>query len=152
MIARREPCHPGAQLSFTDVNRHRYQVFITDSTEVDIAYLEALQRGRGRAERLISDTKDTGMNNLPSASFEINAACLAVVGNACDLPACSRLLLLDGDLAVAEPKRLRYCLLHTAAVIINSGRRRRQRIADGCPWADQLVAAFDRLGVLRLQI
>ena len=92
------------------------------------------------------------MNNLPSASFEINAAWLAVVGIACDLLAWSKLLLLDGDLAVAEPKRLRYCLLHTAAVIVTSGRRRQLRIAAGWPWADQLVAAFDRLGLLRLQI
>jgi hypothetical protein len=151
MIARREPCPPGAQLTFTDIDGRRYQVFITDSTEADIAYLEALQRGRGRAERLICDAKDTGMNNLPSASFEINAAWLAVVGIAADLLAWSRLLLLHGELAVAEPKRLRYCLLHTAAIIVNGGRRRHLRIAAGWPWADHLVAAFDRLGVLRLQ-
>jgi hypothetical protein len=151
MIARREPCHPGAQLSFTDIDGRRYQVFITNSTEADIAYLEALQRGRGRAERLISDAKDTGMNNLPSAAIEINAAWLAVVGIATDLLAWSRLLLLHGELAVAEPKRLRYCLLHTAAVIVHSGRRHQLRLADGWPWADQLVAAFDRLGVLRFQ-
>jgi GNAT superfamily N-acetyltransferase len=151
MIARREECHPGAQLTFTDIDGRRYQVFITDSTEVDIAYLEARHRGRGRAERLIGDAKDTGMNNLPSACFAINAAWLVVVGIASDLLAWSKLLLLDGDLAHAEPKRLRYCLLHTAAVIATSGRRRHLRIAAGWPWANQLVAAFDRLSLLRLQ-
>ena len=92
------------------------------------------------------------MNNLPSAAFEINAAWLAIVGMACDLLAWSKLLLLEGELAHAEPKRLRYCLLHTAAVIVNSGRRRQLRIAKGWPWADHLIAAFDRLSVLRLQI
>jgi hypothetical protein len=152
MIARREDCHPGAQLTFTDIDGRRYQTFITNDPDPDIAYLEALQRGRGRAERLISDAKDTGMNNLPSATFEINAAWLAIVGIACDLLAWSKLLLLDGDLAAAEPKRLRYCLLHTAAVIVNSGRRQQLRIAAGWPWADRLVAGFDRLSVLRLQI
>jgi hypothetical protein len=152
MIARREQCHPGAQLTFTDIDGRRYQIFITDRTETDIAFLEALQRGRGRAERLICDAKDTGMNNLPSASFAINAAWLAIVGIACDLLAWSRLLVLDGDLAHAEPKRLRYCLLHTAGIIVTSGRQRQLRIAAGWPWADQLVAAFDRLNLLRLQI
>ena len=152
MIARREHCHPGAQLNFTDVDGRRYQVFITDDPDPDIAYLEAIQRGRGRAERLISDAKDTGMANLPSASFAINAAWLTVVGIACDLLAWSRRLLLDGDLTNAEPKRLRYCLLHTAAVIVTGGRRRQLRIAEGWPWADRLVAAFNRLGLLRLRI
>ena len=28
MIARKEPCHPGAQLTFTDIDEHRYQVCI----------------------------------------------------------------------------------------------------------------------------
>jgi hypothetical protein len=75
MIARREDPHPGAQLTFTDIDGHRFQVFICDLDDPHIAYLEALYRGRGRAERHICDTKDTGMNNLPSASFAINQAC-----------------------------------------------------------------------------
>jgi hypothetical protein len=151
MIARREHCHPGAQLRFTDIDGRRYQVFITDRPDADIAYLEALQRGRGRAERLICDAKDTGMNNLPSASFAINAAWLTIVGIATDLLAWSKLLILDDDFAHAEPKRLRYCLFHTAGVIVSSGRQHKLRIANNWPWADQLIAAFDRLGILRLQ-
>jgi hypothetical protein len=152
MIARREDPHPGAQLTFTDVDGHRFQVFVCDLDEPDIAYLEALYRGRGRAERHICDAKDTGMANLPSASFAINQAWLVVVGIAQDLLAWSRRLLLDGDLARAEPKRLRYCLLHTAARIITTGRRHIMRIADPWPWDAQLVAAFDQLASLRLQI
>ncbi|MEO6122864.1 MAG: IS1380 family transposase, partial [Ilumatobacteraceae bacterium] len=66
MIARREPCHPGAQLTFTDIDGHRYQVCITALADTDVAYLEALYRGRGRAERQIADLKDTGLTNLPS--------------------------------------------------------------------------------------
>ena len=151
MIARREHCHPGAQLTFTDIDGRRYQVFITDRTETDIAYLEALQRGRGRAERLICDAKDTGMNNLPSASFAINAAWLTIVGIATDLLAWSKLLILDDEFARAEPKRLRYCLFHTAAVFVNSGRQRKLRLANNWPWTDQLIAAFDRLSILQPQ-
>jgi hypothetical protein len=42
MIVRRERPHPGAQLTFTDIDGHRFQVFITDLDDPDIAYLEAL--------------------------------------------------------------------------------------------------------------
>ena len=35
-----------------------------------------------------------------------------------------RLLALDGDLAKAEPKTLRYCVLHAAARLVRGGRRR----------------------------
>src|SRR5438105_2106893 len=65
MIARREDPHPGAQLTFTDVDGHRFQVLVTDCADDDIAYLEALYRGRVRVERRICDAKDTGMAKLP---------------------------------------------------------------------------------------
>jgi DDE family transposase len=144
-IARREDPHPGAQLSFTDVDGHRFQVFFTDLSEPDICYLEAVYRGRGRCECAIRDAKDTGLANLPSADFAINEAWLTVVLLAGDLLAQTRRLCLDGELARAEPKRLRYCVLHAAGVLVRSGRRTTLRIAEGWPWADQLVAAFGRL-------
>ncbi len=101
MIARRELPHPGAQLTFTDVDGHRYQVFVTDLADSDIAYLEALYRGRGRVERQICDTKALGLTNLPSHSFAINTTWLHLVLCAHDLLAWCRLLTLDGDLAPA---------------------------------------------------
>jgi len=145
MIARREEPHPGAQLTFTDVDGHRYQVFVTDHPSGDISFLEALYRGRGRCECAIRDAKDTGLANLPSASFAINQAWLVMVLIAGDLLAWTKGLCLDGELAHAEPKRLRYTLLHTAAIVVRSARRTSVRIADGWPWADELVAAFGRL-------
>ena len=133
MIARREDPHPGAQLTFTDIDGHRLQLMVTDLDDDDIAYPEALYRGRGRAERAICDANDLGLANLPSASFTINQAWLAIVGMAQDLLAWARHLTLDGDLARAEPKRLRYCLLHAAAQLVTSSRRRTLRIAEGWP-------------------
>jgi hypothetical protein len=145
LLARREQPHPGAQLTFTDVDGYRYQVFVTDLPETDIAYLEALYRGRGRVECAIRDSKDTGLANLPSHRFAINAAWLAVVLMAGDLLAWMKGLCLDGELARAEPKRLRYTLLHAAGILVSSARRRSVRIAAGWPWADELVGAFGRL-------
>jgi Transposase DDE domain group 1 len=151
-IARREEPHPGAQLTFTDADGHRFQVFITDQADADIAYLEALQRGRGRAEKLICNAKDTGLANLPSADFAINYAWLTVALMAHDLLAWTRLVALDGDLAHAEPKRLRYCLLHAAGQIARTARRTRLRLAAGWPWTEQLVVAFARVRDLHLRI
>ena len=149
MIVRREIPHPGAQLSFTDIDGRRFQAFITDQTDSDIAYLEAVQRGRGRAEKLICNLKDTGCTNLPSADFQINQAWLTTSLIAHDLLIWCQRLCLDGDLARAEPKRLRYTLLHTAGIIARTGRRTRLRIAAGWPWATELVTAFDRCHQLR---
>ena len=65
MLVRREEPHPGAQLTFTDIDGHRYQVFVTDHPEDDISFLEALYRGRGRCEWRIRDAKDTGLPTSP---------------------------------------------------------------------------------------
>ncbi len=62
-----------------------------------------------------------------------------------DLLAWTKGLCLRGELAQAEPKRLRFALLHAAGVIVRSGRRLTLRIAAGWAWADELVAAFGRL-------
>jgi hypothetical protein len=151
MIARREQPHPGAQLTFCDVDGHRYQVFVTDLEDADIAYLEALYRGRGRVERQICDTKATGLTNLPSHSFAINHAWLQLVLCAHDLLAWCRRLALDGELATAEPKRLRYCLFHTAARIARSSRQTTCRLAANWPWTPDLVTAFNRVHRLPLR-
>jgi hypothetical protein len=145
MLVRREQPHPGAQLRFTDLDGYRYQLFITDLPDPDLAYLEALYRGRGRVECRIRDGKDTGLANLPSHDFAINTAWLTVQMIASDLLAWLKGLCLDGELARAEPKRLRYTLLHTAGILIRSARRTTVRVAAGWPWADQLVNAFARL-------
>ena len=152
MIARREDPHPGAQLTFTDLDGHRFQVFVTDLADTDIAYLEALYRGRGRAERNICDTKDTGLTNLPSHSFAINHTWLQLTLCAHDLLAWTRKLVVDDDLARAEPKRLRYCLFHTAGQIVTTSRQRHLRLADHWPWTRQLVTAFDRVHNLPLRV
>lgn len=145
MIVRRELPHPGAQLTFTDVEGYRYQVFLTDHPDPDIAFLEAVYRGRGRCECAIRDTKDTGLAHLPSASFAINQAWLTAVLIAGDLLAWLKGLCLAGELRTAEPKRLRYALLHVAGVVVRSARRTLLRIADGWPWAAALVAAFAQI-------
>jgi hypothetical protein len=64
---------------------------------------------------------------------------------AVDLLAWTQHLLLDGDLAKAEPKTLRYRLLHVAACLTHGQRRIRVRIQQSWHWAHELAAAFTRL-------
>ena len=75
----------------------------------------------------------------------INQSWVTLVMLAQDLLAWTQHLYLDGDLAIAEPKRLRYCLLHVAGMIVRTGRQTKLRVADDWPWTDALIAAFDRL-------
>ena len=48
----------------------------------------------------------------------------------CDLLCWLRLLCLDGPLAKAEPKTLRYRLLHTAARLVRGQRKRKIKIPE----------------------
>ena len=63
----------------------------------------------------------------------------------CILLAWLKLLALDGDLARAEPKTLRYRLLHAAARLVRGGRRRTLKIAANWPWTDEAVTAWQRV-------
>jgi hypothetical protein len=73
---------------------------------------------------------------------------LEIVGLAHDLIVWTQALLLDGELAKAEPKRLRYRLLHVAARLAFSGRRAKLHLQRTWPWATELAAAFARLKAL----
>ena len=148
LICRRERAHPGAQLSFSDHDGHRFQVFLTDQQDPDIALLERHHRQRARVEDHIRNDKDTGLSKLPFCDFQMNQVWLALVLIAHDLITWVKTLLLTGELAKAEPKRLRYRLLHTAGRLAFHGRRARLRLQHTWPWADELAVAFAKLRTL----
>ena len=148
LICRRERPHPGAQLSFTDHDGYRFQAILTDQTDPEIAILERRHRQRARVEDRIRDDKDTGLAKLPFNAFALNEVWLQIAMLAHDLIVCTQALCLDGELAKAEPKRLRYRVLHLAARLAFSGRRAKLHLQDTWPWADELVAAFAKLKTL----
>src|SRR5437588_2008841 len=76
LICRRERPHPGAQLSFTDLDGHRFQCFITDQDDQDIAALEATHRQHAHVEDRVKTLKATGASYLPFPSFDAHAAWL----------------------------------------------------------------------------
>ncbi|WP_308036656.1 IS1380 family transposase [Actinoplanes sp. DH11] len=150
-LVRRERPHPGAQLSLFDtIEGWRHQVVATDTPPGNgsIQFLEARHRAHARVEDRIRTGKNTGFGRFPSRVFAINQAWLQLALTGIDLLAWTRNLLLDGDMATAEPKKLRYRLLHVAARITRTARRTRLAIAANWPWTDALTSAFTKLAAL----
>ena len=126
IVARREKPHPGAQLSlFEDADGWRYQLLATNTAGMSAQSLEARHRPHARVEDNIRCGKQTGLGHLPSTSIDINRAWCLAATIACDLLCWLRLLCLDGPMAKAEPKTLRYRLLHTAARIVRANANAR---------------------------
>ena len=150
-ICRREDAHPGAQLRFTDHDGHRFQVFLTDQPDPDLGRLELRHRQRARVEDRIRAAKATGLAKLPFDRWHRNTVWLELVLAAQDLTCWAQALLLDGELAVVEPKTLRYRLWHVAARIVRHARRFILRLQRSWPWAIELARAFARLRALPLR-
>jgi hypothetical protein len=147
-ICRREEPHVGAQFNLFDPGGWRHQVFITNSTDPDIVYLEARHRGHARVEDHIKAAKDLGLLRFPGHDFAANAAWLLIVGLAQDLMAWAQGLCFNGALARCEAKRLRYCVWHAAGRLVRTGRRLILRLDSAWPWASEIADAFGRLGAL----
>jgi hypothetical protein len=148
VIVRRERPHPGAQLRLADTDGFRYQAILTTDTGPDIVALERTHRQRGRCEQRVAALKDTGARNLPFGDQAANQLWLELCLTAGDLLCWTQLLALDDELAVCEPKTLRYRLLHTAGRLAFHARTARLRIPRTWPWAGELAAAFSRLAAL----
>jgi len=111
-VVRREEPHPGAQLSPARPRgmappgpHHR-------SADADISYLEGPPPGPFPQSRThIRNAKDTGLRNLPFAGSACSGAWVELVLMAQDLLALTKGLVLGGELATAEPRRLRYMIL-----------------------------------------
>jgi len=155
IFARRERPHPGAQLSlFEEADGWRYSLWVTNlparlrGWRGQLAYIDAAHKVHARVEDAIRTGKDCGIGKFPSHNLALNAAWMTISLTAATLLAWLKLLALDGDLARAEPKTLRYRILHAAARLARSSRRRRLKIAATWPWADAITAAWTRIAVL----
>ena len=146
VLVRRERPHPGAQSTLLEAHDGwRYQAVATDTPVGQLAWLEARHRAHARVEDKIRNLKQTGIGRFPSRDLPINQTWLQLALTAADLIAWTQTTLLTNDLAKAEPKMLRYRLLHVAARLIRGQRRTRIRIDHRWPWAHQLADAFNRL-------
>jgi hypothetical protein len=148
LIVRRERPHPGAQLAFTDHDGCRFQAILTDQDDEDIAVLERRHRQHAHVEDRIRDEEDTRLSKFPFKDFQLNELWLEIVMLAHDLIVWTQTLLLDGELAKAEPKRLRYQPLHVAGRLAFHGRKAKLHLQDTRRWATALVEAFAKLRTL----
>jgi Transposase DDE domain group 1 len=146
-ICRREQPHPGAQLRLWDTDGWRHQVTLTNSAG-DALALELRQRRHAHVENNIKALRDTGLDRLPFRRFAANAAWLELVLAGHDLLCWLRLGCLDGQLARAEPKTLRYRLLHVAGRVVRGARRLRLRLPTHWPWVDALARAYRRVALI----
>ena len=144
-IVRRERPHPGAQLRLWDHNGLRHQVTLTNDTEPDIRLIERDHRRHATVENRIKNLKDTGLSRLPFSDYDANRLWVELVQIAALLLAGLQQHLDDPQLAIAEPRRLRYTLLHVAARITRHARQTRLRLDATWPWTSQLIAAHRRL-------
>jgi hypothetical protein len=147
-ICRREEPHPGAQCTIFEPEGWRHQVFITNSDDDDIIYLEVRHRGHAHVEDRIKICKALGLDHFPSHDYQANSAWLQTVLIACDLTAWTQGLCLTGTMAKAEPKKLRWAMWHTAGKITTTGRSRTLHLDRTWPWAATLAKAYQRLGQL----
>jgi Transposase DDE domain group 1 len=155
IFARRERPHPGAQLTLFEAgDGWRYSLWASNMPaglrgwRGQLGYIDAAHRVHARVEDRIRTGKDCGLGRFPSFDFGINSAWLAASLLAATLLSWLRLIALDGDLARAEPKTLRYRILHTAARLVRGGRRRRLKISGTWPWADAIATAWARITAL----
>jgi hypothetical protein len=155
IFARRERPHPGAQLTlFEAEDGWRYTLWVTNRPAAtrgwlgQPAYIDAAHRVHARVEDAIRTGKDCGIGKFPSSSMAMNKAWQAAALTAAALLAWLKLLALDGALAKAEPKTLRYRILHAAARLTRGGRQRRLNIQVTWPWAADIVTAWDRITTL----
>ena len=154
IFARRERPHPGAQLTLFEAgDGWRYTLWVTNlpaslrGWRANPAYIDAAHRVHARVEDGIRTGKDCGIGRFPSESMAMNKAWFAAALIAATLLAWLKLLALDGALARAEPKTLRYKILH-AARITRGARRRQLKIQATWPWAADIVTAWNRISAL----
>jgi hypothetical protein len=126
----------------------RYELFATNTTSTDVAWLDARHRKHARVEDRIRCGKNTGAAKFPFHDFASNTTWQTLHGIADDLLAWMQLLACEGPLARAEPTSLQDRLLHAPASLTRGGRRRWLNFPPRWPWTGQLVAIFERIQAL----
>jgi Transposase DDE domain group 1 len=151
LILRKERPHPGAQLTFTDIDGHRTTAFLTDTPAGvipgQIAGLELRHRQHARVEDRIREGNAAGLRNLPCRGWDENSAWLEAVLAAADLICWAKLICFAHvpSLARCEIAAFRYRVLHVAAQLTSSARRTCLRIDRTWRWAAQIAEGFCRL-------
>ncbi|MGH4018205.1 MAG: IS1380 family transposase [Pseudonocardiaceae bacterium] len=125
-----------------------YGAFVTNTPVGQVQFLDARHRTQAHVEDRMKQFKACGARNLPSIDYRRNAAWLQLAALATTPTAWPRHLALDGDLATATTKTLRFRLLSAPARMVTHARRRILKIPPGWEWSRDLATAWNRLQAL----
>jgi hypothetical protein len=151
LLLRKERPHPGAQLTFTDVDGMRVTAILTNTPTAVVPGqapgLELRHRQHARVEDRIREAKATGLRNFPCRAWNENRAWFEVVMTAVDLVCWTKLIGFADvpELARCEIATFRYRVLHVAARLTHAARRLHLRIDKTWRWATHIAEAFGRI-------
>lgn len=142
LIVRRVQPTPGSQLAL--FARYDYHAFVTDRTG-EMRQVEADHRRHAVVEQSIAELKSAGLAHLPSGKFFANAAWLALTVMAHNLARAVGILAdprTDGPLRRATTATLGRALFTVPGRLVRTGRKRRLRLPESWPWAEQFKTAM----------
>jgi Transposase DDE domain group 1 len=148
VIARRVPRPVGKPAKLGEDAHWEYGAFATNTPTGQAQWLDARHRTQAHVEDRVKQFKACGARNLPSIDYDRNAAWLQLAVLAVSLTAWLRHLALDGELAKAGTKTLRFRVLSAPARLLTHARRRTLKIPPGWRWTTDITDAWDRLQAL----
>jgi Transposase DDE domain group 1 len=148
IIARRTPRPLGKPARLGEHPDFEYGAFVTNTVGGQIQFLDARHRTQAHVEDRMKQFKACGARNLPSIDYARNTAWLQLAALATSLTAWLGHLALDGELAKASTKTLRFRILSAPARLVTHARRRILKIPPGWAWSVDLATAWDRLQAL----
>jgi hypothetical protein len=148
LIVRRTPRPATKPAKLGEHPDWEYGAFVTNTPDGQVQFLDARHRTQAHVEDRIKQFKACGAANLPSIDYGRNAAWLQLAALATSLTAWLRHIGLDGDLAKASTKTLRFRILSAPARLVTHARRRILKIPPGWEWSTDLATAWNRLQTL----
>ena len=145
IFARRVPRADGEQAPLDEDPHYRHGAFLTNTPSGQVQFLDARHRTQAHVEDTIKELKACGGANLPSKDWGRNSAWLQLNALAVTLTAWLRHIALDGELAKAAPKKLRFRLFAAPARYVRHARWRILKIPPGWAWSPDLAATWQRL-------
>jgi hypothetical protein len=148
VFARRTPRPIGKPARLGEHPDWEYGAFATNTQVGQAQFLDARHRTQAHVEDRMKQFKACGARNLPSIDYDRNAAWLQLAALATTLTAWLRHIGLDGELATAATKTLRFRIFSAPARLVTHARRRTLKIPPGWAWSADLATAWDRLQAL----
>jgi len=145
VFARRTPRPVGEQAKLGEDPNWRYGAFATNTSTGQTQWLDVRHRTQAHVEDRVKELKACGAQRLPCTDYDRNSAWLQLAALAVSLNAWTRHLALDGALAKAEPKALRFRVYAVPARLVRHARATVLKISADWAWANDIAAAWNRL-------